>query len=200
MKRTTLVALGALLLLATTGCGSRRPPTQTYRVPPRIDLTQHETIGIVDFEAASNKDLGTLATRRFTESARRDQGLVRMVGFGSKSEALRSGAERGVRTLLVGKLTLSNAKPNVRIDSSLRSGSVASLVNATLEVEMIETATGASIWSATARAQDSLGQVSLMGGGDVAFGANDSEQVYAGLIDNLIEQATRDFHESWERR
>jgi len=100
----------------------------------------------------------------------------------------------------VGKLTLSDAKPNVRIDSSLRSGSVASLVNATLEVEMIETATGASIWSASARAQDSLGQVSLLGGGDVAFGANDSEQVYAGLIDNLVEQATRDFHESWERR
>ena len=200
MKRTTIVAISALvalLFLAATGCGPRRPPTQTYRVPPRIDLTQHETIGIVNFEAASNKDLATMATRRFTESARRDQGLVRMVGFGSKSEALRSD---GVRTILVGKLTLSDAKPNVRIDSSLRSGSVASLVNATLEVEMIETATGASIWSASARAQDSLGQVSLLGGGDVAFGANDSEQVYAGLIDNLVEQATRDFHESWERR
>lgn len=197
MKRTTLVVLGVLLVLGATGCGTHRQPTQTYRVPPRIDLTQHETIGIVDFEIASDKELGTMATRRFTESARRDQGLVRMIGFGSKNEALRAD---GVRTILVGKLTVSNAKPNVRIDSSLRSGSVASLVNATLEVEMIETATGASIWSATARAQDSLGQVSLLGGGDVAFGANDSEQVYAGLIDNLVEQATRDFHESWERR
>jgi hypothetical protein len=49
------------------------------RVPPRIDLAAHEIIGAARFESTNEGKLGPLATRRFTDLARRDQGLVRMM-------------------------------------------------------------------------------------------------------------------------
>jgi len=213
MKRSMIVALVALSLGGVTSCAHRQA-VQTYRVPPRVDLRQLEMIGVVNFDTTADDDLASLATHRFAESARRDQGVVRMVDFGSKGEAMRAvsrstwdaetlralGEERGVRTILTGTLTLSDVRPDVRLSSSLRSGSVSGLVDAVLAVELIETETGASIWSGSARATQSVGQIGIRGGKDVVFGANDRDQVYAGLIDTLVEQATRDFHVSWETR
>jgi hypothetical protein len=213
MKRSTLLGLAAVLLVTATACGPRRT-YQNYRVPPRVDLSQHEMIGVVEFDSSAEGQLGELVTSRFTDAARRDQGLVRMLGVGSRTEAMRSvsssrwdtdtvlalGAEHGVRTLLTGKLTVSDVRPDVSLSSSLRSGSVSGLVDATLVVELIETATGASIWSSSARATHSVGQISVFGGKELAFDAANPDRVYAGLIDTLVEQATRDFQVRWERR
>jgi hypothetical protein len=65
---------------------------------------------------------------------------------------------------------------------------------------MIESASGASIWSASARASDSVGHVSVFRGGNVVFDAQDPERAYGELIDNLVSRATHDFHVTWERR
>ena len=210
MKRSLVLALGALLLAGALGCAGR----QSYMVPPRVDLKQHETIGVVEFDSSAKGELGPLATRRFTDTARSDQGLVRIVGFGSKTEAMRSvstsrwdtetfkalGLTHGVRTILTGKLTVSDVRPDVQLAPSLRSGNLSGLVDATLDVELIETSTGASIWSTSARATHSVGQISVFGGKDFVFDAADPERVYGGLIDTLVEQVTRDFRVSWERR
>ena len=212
MQRSVVLPLGVLLFAGALGCAGRH--TETYRVPPRVDLKEHETIGVVEFETSAKGELGPLATRRFTDTARSEQGLVRIVGFGSRTEAMRSvsrsrwdtetfkalGVERDVRTILTGKLTVSDVRPDVRLGPSLSSGSLAGLVDATLDVELIETATGASIWSTSARATHSVGQISVLGGGAFAFDAADPERVYGGLIDALVEQATRDFRETWIRR
>lgn len=193
----------AFLLAASLGCGSRQP-LQTYRIPPRVDLAALETIGVVEFRSTAGERLGTFATRRFEESARRDQGLVRMVDLGKgekDAETLRVRAkERGVRTLLVGELTVSKVKPNVRISPDLGSGSVTAEVNGTLAVRLVEAETGASIWSRSAAATRSLGEVGVYGKKDVVFGADDPEQAYAALVDGLVAQVTRDFHVTWERR
>jgi hypothetical protein len=199
-----------LLVLSMPGCASR----QTVTIAPRIDLKQHELIGVVEFDSSSEGELGPLATRRFTESARRDQGLVRVVSIGSSEEALRSvgrkewdaetfralGREHGVETIVIGNLSVSDIRPNIRIDRSLRSGSLTAQVGAELDVQMIETATGASIWNTSGRASQSVGHVSVFGGKDFVFDAEDPEGAYGGLIDTLVAQVTSDFHVRWERR
>jgi len=213
MRTRRSAALPLLLAAAAVGCaGGRR--YETVRIPPRVDLTRHELIGMVEFDTSARGELGPLATRRFAESARRDQGLVRMVGMGSRDDALRSvgrdrwdvetvkalGREHDVQTILVGELQVSDVKPNVSIGTALRSGSLTAKVDATLNVELIETSTGASLWSRTARATTSVGHISVLGGKDVVFDAADPENAYGSLVDALVAQVTQDFHVSWERR
>ena len=204
MTTASKIAVCALLLGSVVGCGGTRHPA--VRVAPRVDLTQHQTIGVIEFRSTTDRALADMATDRFTESARRDQGLVRMVDLGPIGrsnldvEAYKAlGQEHGVQTLFVGELTISKKRPSVRIDSTLKSGSVAALVEATLAVQLIETSTGASIWSGSARATDSLGQVSVLGGEGIALGTEDAQRIYAGLVDQLVEQATYDFHAHWVR-
>jgi len=210
MNRKSGFVLVALLLAVSLGCSNHRD----VMLPPRIDLTQHELIGVVEFDSSEEGELGPLVTRRFTESARRDQGVVRMVGFGSRADVVASvgqdewdaetvkalGEKHGVRTIVIGELTISDVKPDIRVSSSLRSGSLSAQVNATLAVQLIETSTGASLWSTSARAKRDVGHVSVFQGKEIAFDATDPERVYGGLIDSLVAQVTRDFQVSWERQ
>ena len=210
MNKISVLVLATLVLVGSFGCSAH----QTYMVPPRIDLTQHDVIGVIEINSSSKGELGPLATRRFTDQARRDQDLVRIVAIGTEADALASvggsrldretlkaiGRKHGVQTILIGELTVSDIKPNVRISSVLDSGSVTATVNATLAVQMIEAASGASIWSASARASDSVGHISVFGGGNVVFDAQDPDQAYGGLIDSLVNRATYDFQITWERR
>lgn len=206
-----ILALVALLAIATAGCSGSH--TQLYRVPPRIDLARHEMIGVIEFNSQSEGELDSMATRRFLESAREDQGLVRVLELGTESEALRSvgrdhfdakafqelGRKHGLASVIVGELTFSDVRPSVRIAPDLRSGGLSANVDATLAVRLIETATGASLWNRSARVTQSVGHVSVLGGGRVVFDADDPERAYGGLVDTLVAEVTRDFHAGWER-
>jgi len=61
-----------LILLLIIGCGKK------VMIPPRIDLSDHEIVGIIEFSCSENGKLGSLATSRFMEFARRDQGMIRI--------------------------------------------------------------------------------------------------------------------------
>jgi len=213
MNKASVVILATCVLALSFGCRARRTYT-TYTVPPRIDLTQLDTIGVIEIDSSSKGELGPLTTRRFTDEARRDQGLVRIIRLGTEADALASvgrtkldreslkalGRKHGVQTILIGKLDVSDIRPDVRISSVLESGSVTARVNATLAVELVETASGASIWSSSSRASDSVGQISVFSGGGVVFDADDPDRAYGSLVDKLVHDATWDFRVTYERR
>ena len=143
MRRITLL-LVALFALATSACG---PKYQTVSYPPRVDLSRHQMIGVIEFSSSSEEELARLATRRFTESARRDQGLVRMIDLGTVEDAKAAvgqdgwnpetfqaiGRELNVQTILTGELKISDAKPRVNIGAALRSGSVNAEIDVVLD-------------------------------------------------------------------
>ncbi|NIM02345.1 MAG: hypothetical protein GTN89_16455 [Acidobacteria bacterium] len=200
MKRTFFALLiGATVL--TAGCaGKNRTQYQTVQVPPHIDLTAHELIAVIQFDSSGNDELGPLATRRFTDFARRDQGLVRMLRVDDPetdrrdSTALRQIGERhGARSVFIGRVEISDVRPNVSIARTLRSGSVTANVDATLTVDLVETETGASIWSASARVTREIGHLSVYDGKRFTIDAEDPEQAYGSLVDALVGQVTRDF-------
>jgi hypothetical protein len=202
--------LGILVLTVAvgSGCGSK------VMVPPRIDLRQHEILAIIEFASSEEGELGTLATKRFMEAARRDQGLVRIVEIGPEAEALRRiganrldqdafkalGSEYGVNTIFTGELVVSDVRPDVRVTPDLRDVGLAADVDATLAVQMTETATGASLWNNSADVTMRVGQVRVFGGRQIIFDADDPERAYGELIDALVEAVTRDFRVTWERR
>ncbi len=204
MKRS-IGSVAIALLIVLSGCAAKqRAQYTTVRIPPRIDLTQHEMIGVVEFESTNEGELGPLATRRFTESARRDQGLIRMVGLKpeavDRERARQLGSEHGVRTIIVGKLTVSKVRPSFSISRALSSGSVSGSVEATLDVEILEAATGASLWSASAQATKSVGNLHVFSDKTVAFDAEDPERAYGVLVDALVAQVTADFQATWQRQ
>lgn len=210
MRQTLALFLASAAAAVIVGCAAN---SQAVMVPPRIDLKQHEMIGVIEFDASSRGELGPLVTRRFTEEARRDQGLVRMIGVGSEAEAIRSvggrdlgvetfkelGRAHGVQTILTGELTVSKVRPDLKLAPGLRAGSLTAQVEATLSVQLIEAATGASLWSSSATATRSVGQISVFKGGDFVFDADDPEKAYAPLVDALVSHVTQDFRVRWER-
>jgi hypothetical protein len=177
-----------------------------------VDLREHEIIGVVEFSASAKGQLGPMTTQRFIEWARRDQGVVRFVELGTRVEAMRSvgrntwdaetfralGEKHGVRTILDGELAISSARPDIRIAASLKAGEASAQVDATLSAELIETASGASLWSASSRARRSLGHVGLVGN-QVSFNAADPQRAYGSLIDELVDRATVDFRPTWRQ-
>jgi TolB-like protein len=201
MRRSALISLTALALLAA-GCAGTR--YQTVRVPPRVDLSQHEIIAVLQFDTDDAEELAELTTRRFADLARRDQGLVRMKYVddraGRHADFRQLGERHGARTLLVGSLELSDVRPNVSLSKTLRSGSLTADVEAILTVDLIETESGASIWSASARAKRTLGHVSVFNGKDIAFDADDPESAYGELVDALVAKTTSDFRARYVRQ
>jgi len=205
MVRLTSALLCLAALVVTAGCaGAARYETVTY--PPRVDLTPHQLIGVVEFASPDERELAPMVTARFVESARSDQGLVRMVFLqseGQRPDAARLrqlAAEHGLRTILVGDLRVSRVRPTMSVSDSLSSASVSGAIEATLTVEMIEAETGASLWSASGRAHETVGGVTVQGAKHVDFGAVDPRATYNEMVDTLVNQVTRDLRGSWERR
>ncbi|HET9300452.1 MAG TPA: hypothetical protein VFO11_10935 [Candidatus Polarisedimenticolaceae bacterium] len=204
MARLTSALLCLVALLGTVACAGARYETVTY--PPRVNLADHELIGVIEFASPDQKDLAPMVTARFVESARSDQGLVRMVflqGEGRRPDAARLrqiAAEHGLRTILVGDLRVSRVRPSMSVSDTLTSASVTGSVEATLTVEMIEVDSGASLWSASGKAHETVGGVSVQGAKHVDFGAVDPRTAYNGMVDTLVNQVTRDLRGSWERR
>jgi hypothetical protein len=211
MPRIHVRSIALLSLVVLSGCASN-PPARRIWVAPRVDLKQYETIGMVEFTSTSKGELASLATRRFAEAARRDQDMLRMIDIGSQKVALASvsqsrwspescraiGRKHGVKTMFHGTLTVSSVRPSVQVSTLFRSGGVSALVDAELEVQMIETEKGASIWSRSATATRTLGEVSAFGGKDFAFNAADPESAYGELVDALVSQVARDLQGSWQ--
>ncbi|MGB2698437.1 MAG: hypothetical protein WBD28_11350 [Candidatus Zixiibacteriota bacterium] len=180
-------------------------------VPPTIDLKQHEVIGIIEFSSSSEGELGPLATREFIEMARQDQGIVRIVELGSEADVLKEigsdrldpatfkalGEKYQVSTIITGELLVSDVRPDIKITPGGGFMSFGAEVDASLSAQMVETPTGASIWSSSANATQSVGNVSVFGGKAFSFDAEDPEKAYGKLVDALVEEITKDFRVTW---
>ena len=207
MRRKFWLIAVASLTLAIQGC------TERVLAPPRIDLKQHEVVGVIEFDCTGQGELGPFLTDRFVDAVRRDQGLVRIVLLGTKAKVLSDigqssldqnafkaiGQKHQVRTVFTGNVVVSDVKPSVSVGHSLTYFGVSADVDATLSAQMVETDTGASLWSRSARAVERVGGVEIFGDKSFTFDADDPENAYGRLADNLIEAVTHDFRAHWIR-
>lgn len=202
----------AILLVSTVaaGCG---PGRIRVMVPPRIDLKPHEVIGVIEFNCSSENELGPFATQRFTDVARQDQGMVRIVRLGTESDVLEAvgqdrldpaafkaaGEKYGVQTIVTGDLVFSEVRPKISIGHSLTHIGVAADVQATLAVQMVEAASGASLWSRSAGATERIGSAGFSKD-SVGLAVDDPQNAYNRLVNGLVYAVTPEFRPTWEWR
>jgi hypothetical protein len=208
--RKALAIVAMVLVSAAAGCGSGRIRVM---VPPRIDLKAHEVIGVIEFNCSAENELGPLGTQRFIDAARQDQGMVRIVKLGTEGEVLEAvgqdrldpaafkaaGQKYGVQTIVTGDLVFSEVRPKVSIGRSLTHIGVAADVEATLTVQMVEAASGASLWSRSAGATERIGGASFSKD-SVGLAVDDPENAYVRLVNGLVYAVTPDFRPTWEWR
>jgi hypothetical protein len=194
--------------LIATGCGTR------VMVPPRIDLAEHEVLGVIEIRSSARGELGDITTRKLIEAIRRDQGMVRILRLGSERQVLSElgkrrldedsfrtlGQSRELKSILLGELKISDVRPNISISPGFETASITGEVDATLSVELVETATGASLWSASSSATQTVGHISVVGGRNFVFDAPDPERAYGELLHSLVSVVARDFQVSWIRQ
>jgi hypothetical protein len=194
--------------LIAAGCGTR------VMVPPRIDLAEHEVLGVIEIRSSARGELGDITTRKLIEAIRRDQGMVRILRLGSERQVLSElgkrrldedsfrtlGQSRELKSILLGELKISDVRPNISISPGFETASITGEVDATLSVELVETATGASLWSASSSATQTVGHISVVGGRNFVFDAPDPERAYGELLHSLVSVVARDFQVSWIRQ
>ena len=207
MKCIFRLSIAAVLVAAALGCGPR------IMVPPKIDLTQHEVISIIELKSSNEGELGPLAIKKFMEAIRRDQEMVRIIELGTESEVLNAvnsdkldqttymalGEKHKVITIFTGELIVSDVRPDITIAPLFGHMDFTAEVDAMLNAQMVETATGASIWSGSASATKKIGEVSIFGGKYFVFDAENPDRAYGKLVDELVEKVTKDFRVTWKR-
>ena len=208
MKYILNLSIVAVLMLVMLGCAPK------IMVPPKIDLKKYEIVGIIEFKSSNEGKLGEYATGKFMEVARKDQKIIRIINLGTESECLKAighkqldadafkslGEKYDVSSIIFGEIVVSDVRPNISITSGLKYMKFEAEVDATLISQMVETATGASIWNGSATATKQVACVSILDGKNFVFDAEAPETAYGKLVDALMYRVTKDFRVTWQRK
>lgn len=202
----------ALVLSVATllGCSS----TVLVQVPPRMELRSYGTLGIVEFASSAGPALGARATREFQahiHAAQPGTGILELgtreallAAVGSReldAEALRRiGEKHGVSAIFLGDVIYSEPKTDVRVtDINKLEGGVRTEVRGDISGRLVETRSGASVWSSSAWARRQVGRLSVSaerGVSGTMRGADPREEMVPALVYHL----TQDFRPSAVRQ
>jgi hypothetical protein len=207
MKRSA-----ALLFAATVLAACSR--TVVVPVPPKVDLKGYGPVGIVDFGSNSEETLSARATRQFQEQVQSAQPGTRFVELGERQQLLAAvgakqfdapalrkiGAKYGVTALFVGDLAYSQPRTDVKVsDIAKLEGGVRTEIRGDLSARLLETASGASVWSNSGWARRQMGSVHLSAERGVSggmSGGNPREE----MVPALVNEITHDFRPTYVRQ
>jgi hypothetical protein len=206
MKRQIALHLIGILMLATLGCAKPK-----VWVPPRIDLHQYGTLGMV--ELRSPLGYGPSATQQFVATLHGAQAGVPVLELGPLAQVLESvghetlgpdavraiGEKYRVEVLAVGDLGIEQPRPNFSIRSFTEAKASADIVG-TLNARFFDARSGATIWSDQARGKRNVAHLNVAAGQRPRFGAVDPEGEHAKLIGWLVSRVTGDFRGYWARQ
>ena len=193
--------------------GACSHPTVLVQVPPRMDLRNYPTLGIVDFTSASERALGARAARQFQEQVQSAQPGTRFIELGDRDAVLAAvgaktldvsawkkiGDKYGVAAVFVGELTYSDPSVNVKVtDLNKLQGGMRAEVKGDLSSRLFETASGASVWSSSAWAKRQIGGLSVSDQG-VSGGTRTSDPREA-MVPTLVHHLTHDFRPTSTRQ
>jgi len=207
MKRRPLLGLVALVALA--GCSAKYTI-----VPPAVDLTGFETVGLVSFKVENAKgELDSLATQLFlqevtaaqrvpvVELGRADEVLA---GIGKASfnreAALAIGEKHGVEAFFLGEIKISKVKPQVDLLAPL---SKALFVRAKFDIAMtarlVSAANGATLWTQSSVREGTVGALGMGADGVPTFGMQNKNEAMNNLLREMMFQMTWEFRPSRRR-
>ena len=205
-------SVGVLLCAAALwGCSHK---VVTVPVPPRVDLLSYGTLGLVDFASNASPSINTQTTRQFGQQIHSAQPGTRILDLGTRESllaavgsrqldaiALRKIGERyGVSAIFVGDLKYSEPKTEVKItDIAKLEGSARVELRGDISFQLLETRSGASVWSSSAWARRPVGQVQVSADGITGSGRGSSNP-REEMVPSLVYHVTEDFRPSTARQ
>jgi hypothetical protein len=207
MYRSASITL-LLSLALLWGCSR----TMLVEVPPRMELNGYGTLGIVEFASNSDPAINAQATRKFQEQVQAAQPGTRFIELGSREAVLaavggtrldpqtlaRIGMKYGVAAVFLGDIVYSDPKTDFKM-SDLSSLKLRSEVKGDISSRLLETGTGASIWSSSAWATRQVGRLNVSAGHGVHGETSDTDP-RAAMMPALVYQLTHDFRPSTVRQ
>lgn len=203
-----------LLPLALLIGACSHPQTVLVSVPPRMELRNYPTLGIVDFASTADRALGARAARQFQEQVQEAQPGTRFIDLGDRDAVLAAvgarqfdvpalkkiGEKYGVAAIFVGELAYSEPTIDVKImDLSKLEGGMRAEMRGDISSRLVETATGASVWSRSAWARRQIGGVNVSAEQGVSGGTRSSNPREA-MLPALVNQLTHDFRPTSTRQ
>jgi hypothetical protein len=214
MHKVAGFVAGVLLSRAVlSGCSSTK--TVTVQVPPRADLQGFGTLGLVDFESNASPSIDAQTTREFGSRIHAAQPGTRIVKLGNRDTVLAAvgskefdqttmrkiGKKYGVDAIFVGSLNYSEPKTEVTItDVTKLEGGVRMDLRGDINIELLETRTGASMWSSSAWARRQLGAVKVSAEQGVSGGMRGVSNPREEMVPSLVYHLTEDFRPSFVRQ
>jgi hypothetical protein len=107
------------------------------------------------------------------------------------------GTKYGIGAVIAGKLDVQKVKPAIQIGALLQNMTVSAYVEATLLARILETKSGATVWSNSAQGRENVASVNIMKG-DTWFDAKEPEKAYGSLVNHLVRVVTEDFWSHWK--
>lgn len=197
-----------LALFALLACGPK------VMVPPNVDLTVFNSIALIDFTSNAEGNLADYATQRFVEIVTASQPAARIIEVGSEAEVLMSvGAYRmdlqavkaigevyDVEAVITGSLDVSDVKPKVRLSTDIAALGVEAEIEASLTSKLFDTYDGATVWTSSSRAHETVAHVNAFADGGFSFDADDPKAAYGNLVEDLVHEVTYDLRVRYERQ
>jgi len=209
MRKTTKLML-MLSAAVLWGCSH----TVVVTVPPRMDLQGFGTVGLVEFTSNSDPAINNQTTREFQAHIHAAQPGTRILELGTREEMLatvgsrqldaaalrRIGEKYGVDAIFIGNIAYSQPKTDIRVtDSTKLEGGVRVEVRGDISGRLVETRTGANVWSSSAWARRPVGSLSVSADQGVSGSMRKSDP-REEMVPSLVYHLTQDFRASTVRQ
>lgn len=188
--------------------------TEKVLVPPRVELKAYQTIGVIEFSTNAEDTLKPYVTQNFIQNVQSAQPGTRILELGGEDQVLRSmghskldpeavqsiGRKYHVDALILGHLEVSEIKPQVKVYPAAKALNARAYIEAALSTRILETGSGATLWTRATSGKTPVAGISLMEGGPFSIGISDPSEKYGKLIPELVYVNTSDFRSFYEYR
>ena len=201
--RTYAALVILLALVVQWGCSR----TILVPVPPRMDLKSYGTLGIIEFASNSDPAISNYATQQFQEHVQGAYPGTPILELGNRETVLAAvgatqfdadaitkiGKKYGVTAVFLGDLVYSEPKTDIRVTDIKRlEGGVRTEIRGDMSTKLMETQSGASVWSSSTWEKRQIGSVSLSTRRGVSATVGDSNP-RKDMVPALILHLTQDF-------
>jgi len=204
MNRFPILILMVVAILSISTCGPK------VMLPPKIDLTKYQRVGIVNFSCNAEGNMDEFATHRFIELIRWYQKSAQIVELDLEKDILDSlkldklslemiqkiGKKYMVDALFTGRLQIEEVQPLLKMylggprpvsgTSNVEGRRVAAMVKASLTTRLWDTQHGGTIWLTSTTDENMVDQATVQTGGKIIFDARDPRQAFWELINPLV--------------
>ena len=213
MKQSNTASFGLIIFLLLTTLIFQNCAPKIW-VEPRIDLNQHGNLGMTKFSSNARGNLSNFASQKFIETLQFAQSGIEVLELGSIQQTLMEinrdqwdfqavqdvGEYYGIQSVFVGDMNIGEIKPKIGLLILPSMINIKAEVEATLTIRLLDTNSGATLWTGSAQVSETVAGITVIGGGPYIFDAQDKNKAYGRLVNKLLQIVTDDFRSHQVRK